>query len=59
MDKMKVNFMPFTCCICGKRIKNEWGHNPWPIKDEGECCSKCNEKVIAYRIIRLSRRGGV
>lgn len=54
-----VGFKDFTCCICGKRIKNEWGNNPWPIKNEGECCSACNGKVVAYRLIRLIRRGGV
>lgn len=54
-----VGFKDFTCCIRGKRIKNEWGCNPWPIKDEGECCSECNGKVIAYRLIRLIRRGCV
>ena len=47
-----------TCCICGKTFWG-WGNNPWPIKDEGECCDVCNQKVIAYRLIRLSRRGGV
>lgn len=47
-----------TCCICGKTFWG-WGNNPWPIKDEGECCDECNGKVVAYRLIRLLRREGV
>lgn len=49
----------FTCCICGKTFHG-WGNNPWPILEDGECCDKCNEKVVAYRILRLGlMRGGV
>ena len=35
----------FKCCICGKMITG-YGNNPWPIKDEGECCDKCNEQIL-------------
>jgi len=35
MENIKV------CCICGKQFK-EWGNNPAPIKQEGECCDNCN-----------------
>ena len=39
-----------TCVICNETFKG-WGNNPSPIKDEGECCSKCdNEKVIPARM---------
>lgn len=42
-----------VCCICGKKIEG-WGHNPWPIKDSGECCSECNyTKVLPERIKNL------
>ena len=37
------------CCICGKKIKG-YGHNPWPIKQDGKCCDECNTKVIKERI---------
>lgn len=47
-----------TCCICG-RVFEGWGNNPWPIKDEGECCDVCNKKVVAYRIIRHLRQEGI
>lgn len=41
----------FTCCICGKHIVGEWGNDPYPIREEGECCDKCNnEKVIPARL---------
>ena len=39
-----------TCVICNETFKG-WGNNPSPIKDEGECCDKCdNEKVIPARM---------
>jgi len=42
-----------TCVICGEKIEG-WGNNPWPIKEHGECCDKCNnEKVIPARIDQL------
>ena len=39
----------FKCCICGKMITG-YGNDPWPIKDEGECCDKCNEQVAEERM---------
>ena len=43
MDKKK-------CCICG-RIFIGHGNNPYPIKDNGECCDVCNTtQVIPARI---------
>ena len=43
--------MKKTCCICGKVIIGGWGNSPWPVKDNGECCDKCNiEQVIPARI---------
>lgn len=39
-----------VCCICGKTIEG-YGNNPYPVKEEGECCSECNAKhVIPARI---------
>jgi hypothetical protein len=39
-----------TCCICGKEFEG-WGNNPWPIKQDGECCDECNQnKVIPARL---------
>lgn len=39
------------CCICGKEFEG-WGNNPWPIKQDGECCDTCNaEKVVPARIL--------
>ena len=38
------------CCLCGKHFL-EWGNDPWPLKEEGICCNKCNaEKVLPARI---------
>ena len=33
------------CCICGKEIKG-WGNNPYPVKENGECCDECNTKYV-------------
>lgn len=52
------------CCLCGGRIEPErdrngnifyiGGRNPWPLKDRGECCEKCdNEKVLPERFFNL------
>lgn len=38
------------CCICGCEIKG-YGCNPYPLKEEGECCETCdNAFVIPVRI---------
>lgn len=43
----------YTCCICGKTFYG-YGNDPYPMKDEGECCETCQwEKVIPERY-RLS-----
>lgn len=44
-----------TCCICGKKFWG-WGNNPYPIKDDGECCDECNKQVIAARLLRIIRK---
>ena len=46
--------MKKVCCICGKEFTG-WGNNPYSIKNEGECCKKCNmEKVVPARLAKLS-----
>lgn len=41
------------CCICGCKFTG-WGNNPWPVKDEGECCDDCNSlKVIPARLRQM------
>jgi hypothetical protein len=38
------------CCICGKEV-GKFGHNPYPVRKNGKCCSYCNDtKVIPARI---------
>ena len=37
-----------VCCICGKKFKG-YGHNPDPLKKEGQCYDECNKKVIEAR----------
>jgi len=48
------------CCLCGEKLpKTHPGrNNPAPLKQEGECCDKCNyEKVIPERIRRALEGG--
>ena len=33
------------CCICGEPL-GDYGNNPWPVKEEGECCGYCNFTVV-------------
>ena len=41
------------CCICGIKFVG-WGNNPWPVKDDGECCDVCNNtKVIPARLAQM------
>lgn len=47
------------CCICGNPIDNEFGNNPYPVKENGRCCDKCNYKyVIPARMLELYVMGG-
>ena len=42
------------CCICGKEFE-EWGNDPYPVKEEGECCDKCNGLyVVPARLHKLA-----
>jgi hypothetical protein len=44
----------FKCCICGKwRLgwgdRRQFGNNPQPLRDKGQCCEQCNSDVIVAR----------
>lgn len=36
----------FDCTICGRHIKGEYGNNPFPIQNAGECCERCNINIV-------------
>lgn len=42
----------FECVLCGESF-NEYGNNPYPLAEEGECCDACNVDVIMARIEAL------
>jgi hypothetical protein len=42
----------YTCVLC-KEPKIGFGNNPEPLAKRGQCCDKCNEKVITARIEHL------
>lgn len=44
------------CVICEKVLPDGivGRNNPWPIKDEGECCDTCNSIfVVSQRLIMI------
>lgn len=43
------------CCICGKEF-SEHGNNPYPVKEDGECCRACNYGVVIPKRIELSNK---
>lgn len=41
-----------TCCICGMEFTG-YGYNPYPVRESGECCRRCNyEEVVPERYRR-------
>lgn len=40
------------CCICGKEFYG-WGNEPWPVKESGQCCDKCNMSVVVPARLEL------
>jgi len=34
------------CVICGKKIEDGRGNNPYPVKKEGQCCNDCNAMYV-------------
>lgn len=40
------------CCICNSEI-GEYGNNPWPVKETGECCDMCNMTVVLQKRIEM------
>lgn len=43
-----------VCCLCGKTLTG-YGNNPWPLKDAGKCCDKCNFELVIPRRIAMFR----
>ena len=34
------------CCICGNKLDDEYGNNPYPVKETGRCCNACNATCV-------------
>ena len=43
----------FRCCICGREVAGH-GNGPYPIKEDGQCCDRCNWTVVLKERKRLS-----
>ena len=48
----------FICCLCNKKSFGwgdglQWGNNPDPLMQNGECCDECNTKKVIPERIRL------
>ena len=35
----------FICVLCDEE-KYGYGHNPWPVVKNGECCGNCNTRYV-------------
>ncbi len=51
---MPIDNDEFVCCICGKKC-NGYGNNPYPVKDEGQCCDDCNKDIVIPKRIENMR----
>src|ERR1041385_8320999 len=48
-----------TCVLCNKQF-SEWGNNPAPLAEKGQCCDSCDcRKVIPARLLRMSKMTAV
>lgn len=43
----------FECCLCGAKITDSTGNDPYPVRPEtwygekeGRCCPNCNNKIV-------------
>ena len=43
----------FKCCLCGN-ISYGYGHDPYPLRNSGKCCDKCNQLVVLRRLSNIS-----
>lgn len=42
-----------TCILCKKKF-SEYGNNPWPLAEKGECCDDCDDlKVTPARMMQM------
>jgi hypothetical protein len=40
------------CVLCDKQF-TEWGNNPWPLAENGQCCDECDcLRVIPARLLK-------
>ena len=58
MEKSKQGF---KCVICenwvlGYGSNKQYGNNPAPIMNHGECCDECNELVIIARLRKVNEK---
>ena len=44
------------CCICGEKIHGH-GCNPSPVKEEGNCCRKCDMEIVIPTRMRMMAEG--
>ena len=42
------------CCICGKTFYG-YGNDPYPVKEEGECCESSHWDVVLKERFRLAK----
>jgi DNA-directed RNA polymerase subunit RPC12/RpoP len=48
--KMLAQLPTSKCCLCGETFKG-YGHNAFPVRDEGAACDECNSKIVVPQCI--------
>ena len=53
--EMKLKKDGYKCCLCGQWTlgwgdHRQYGNNPYPLKEKGQCCDECNMGVISARM---------
>jgi hypothetical protein len=54
-DAPEVATSEAVCVLCGEPF-TEFGNNPWPLANDGDCCDDCNDRlVLPARLARLTQ----
>ena len=52
--KMEAELPENHCCLCRAHFRG-YGHNPWPIVDDGVACDECNGRLVMVARLQAAR----
>ena len=52
--KMEAMLPETTCCFCRETFRG-YGHNPWPVLEEGRACDTCNRRIVLTARLQAMR----